>query len=81
MSLEGSPGRVRAQTEPLQPDPRRPSDAGHDAEPGARCTQEFIRWLADRLEHDSAFQSRIEIALRHIRVERALADLRRTARS
>jgi hypothetical protein len=77
MSPQQSRERVCAQIEPGQPETRQRSDAEHGVDPGARYTQEFIRWLADRLEHDPAFQSRIEMALRNIRVERALSGLRR----
>jgi hypothetical protein len=40
---------------------------------------EFIQWLADRMEQDANFQSRMDAALTGLRVERAL-DARRAGR-
>jgi hypothetical protein len=69
------------QAEAARPDPLADSDAGRDAEQSDPCTKDFMRWLTDRLEHDPAFQPRMEAALRHMRVERALSAMRRSVRT
>jgi hypothetical protein len=52
-----------------------------ESEPSAPSTNDFTRWLGERLERDSAFDSRMEVALTRLRVDRSSAGVRRATRA
>jgi hypothetical protein len=81
MNSEDCPAGARIQIGAGRSCSSQSSEAGRDADSSARSASDFIQWLSDRLAHDPAFHSRMEIALEQMRIERALAELRRTRRT